>query len=547
VHRRDESVGVMESSSSVELQSKGGVEKKKKLGEAAAAPGLLSSSVQAAGGGAGDGKLDAEAEEEEFGFDANGEIASDAVVVGNMNESTTTTTKGTPHGTPPFSRRLSRKLTRPDSLDVESMRVRGMDHGGHSAMSLGIILQLAYQSIGVVYGDLGTSPLYVYSSTFQGNMVTSDGLIKTPKDILGALCLIIYTLTLIPLIKYVFIVLQANDNGEGGTFALYSLICRHARIPLAHRQVPADRELSTYKLEKPTRRNARAARIKGILEKSTFLQNALIITVLCGTCLVIGDGSLTPAISVLSAMQGIEVQVPAVKPMVVVILTIVVLLIMFSLQQFGTNKVGFMFAPVVLTWFISIGLIGVYNIVSNDPSVFRALNPLYIISYFHRNKVEAWKSLGGIVLCITGTEAMFADLGHFRVSSIQIAFSGIVFPSLLAAYIGQAAYLLKHNTAEDVSYTFYKSVPKPVFWPMFAVSTGAAIIASQAMISATFSMIRNAMALGCFPRVTVRHTSKRIHGQIYIPEINWLVMCLSISIVAIFRSTTQIGNAYGKS
>jgi KUP system potassium uptake protein len=165
-----------------------------------------------------------------------------------------------------------------------------------------------------VYGDLGTSPLYVYSSTFQGNMVTSDGLIKTPKDILGALCLIIYTLTLIPLIKYVFIVLQANDNGEGGTFALYSLICRHARIPLAHRQVPADRELSTYKLEKPTRRNARAARIKGILEKSTFLQNALIITVLCGTCLVIGDGSLTPAISVLSAMQGIEVEVPAVKP-----------------------------------------------------------------------------------------------------------------------------------------------------------------------------------------------------------------------------------------
>ncbi|KAG0578917.1 hypothetical protein KC19_4G060000 [Ceratodon purpureus] len=436
----------------------------------------------------------------------------------------------------PF-RRLSRKLTRPDSLDVESMRVREMDSASPK-VSMALVLNLAFQSIGVVYGDLGTSPLYVYSSTF------TDG-IKSNQDILGVLSLIIYTLIAVPLVKYIFIVLRANDNGEGGTFALYSLICRHAKVSMAHNRQPTDLNISSYKLETPSKKMTRATRIKEGLEKSRFWQNVLLLFVLLGPCLVIGDGSLTPAISVLSAIQGITVQVNSISPNVSVIITIIILAILFSIQRFGTHRVAFSFGPIMLVWFISIGIIGLINTFRWDPSVFRALNPYYAISYFTRNKYEGWASLGGVVLCITGSEAMFADLGHFTVKSMQIAFTCLVFPSLMCAYIGQAAFLMKNQLAEDVEFTFYRSIPKPVYWPMFGVATCAAIIASQAMISATYSMIRNAMALGCFPRVTVIHTSKKVHGQIYIPEINWIVMVLSICIVGGFRSTTQIGHAYG--
>lgn len=436
----------------------------------------------------------------------------------------------------PF-RRLSRKLTRPDSLDVESMRVKEMDHAAPVA-SFSFILKLAYQSIGVVYGDLGTSPLYVYSSTFTSGIKTND-------DILGVLCLIIYTIIATPLVKYIFIVLRANDNGEGGTFALYSLICRHVKLSGAHAQQPTDLNISSYKLETPSTKMARATRIKEALEKSRAWQNVLLLIVLLGPCLVIGDGSLTPAISVLSAIQGISVNVSGLSPNVSVIITVVVLAALFSLQRFGTHRVAFLFGPAMLAWFFSIGIIGLYNIFRWDPSVFKALNPWYGLNYFIRNKVDAWASLGGIVLCITGSEAMFADLGHFTVKSMQVAFTFLVFPSLLCAYIGQASFLMKNQLDDDVAYTFYRSVPKPIYWPMFGVATCAAIIASQAMISATYSMIRNAMSLGCFPRVTIVHTSKKVHGQIYIPEINWIIMVLSITIVGGFRSTTQIGHAYG--
>ncbi|KAG0621682.1 hypothetical protein M758_3G040100 [Ceratodon purpureus] len=409
---------------------------------------------------------------------------------------------------------------------------------GEQKPSTAFILKLAFQSIGVVYGDLGTSPLYVYSSTFTSG-------IKTNLDILGVLSLIIYTIIAVPLVKYIFIVLRANDNGEGGTFALYSLICRHAKIGLAHNRQPTDLNISSYKLETPSRKMKRSTRVKEALENSKFWQNVLLVVVLLGPCLVIGDGSLTPAISVLSAIQGIGVQVQGLSPNVEVIITIVVLACLFSLQRFGTHRVAFMFGPAMLVWFLSIGIIGLFNIFRWDPSVFKAFNPYYAISYFIRNGKDGWTSLGGVVLCITGTEAMFADLGHFTVRSMQVAFTFLVFPSLMCAYIGQAAFLMKNQTVEDVGFTFYRSIPKPVYWPMFVVATCAAIIASQAMISATYSMIRNAMALGCFPRVTVVHTSRKIHGQIYIPEINWIIMVLSITIVGGFRSTEQIGHAYG--
>ncbi|CAM6112022.1 unnamed protein product [Calypogeia fissa] len=390
-------------------------------------------------------------------------------------------------------------------------------------------------TIGVVYGDLGTSPLYVYSAVFTGRHPSQI-------EILGCLSIIIYTITLICLIKYVLIVLRANDNGNGGEYALYTLICRHAKISVAPNQVSEDHNVSSNMIQTPSGNLRRSACIKAAVQRSTFLKNLLLGVTILGTCMVIGDGVLTPCISVLSAIQGIQIAMPHISQDVVVAVTCVILVGLFSLQRFGTDKVGYLFSPAVLLWFACIGIIGVYNIVHHGPEVLKAFNPYYIYIFFKMGRV-AWTSLGGILLCITGTEAMFADLGHFSVRAIQIAFSTIVYPSLLLAYTGQAAYLLKHP--ENVSVAFYKSVPASVYWPVFAVATGAAIIASQAMISATFSLVYQAMNLGCFPRVKIVHTSAKYAGQVYIPEMNWLIMIFCIIIAAAFRDTTQIGNAYG--
>ncbi|KAF8039455.1 hypothetical protein BT93_B1864 [Corymbia citriodora subsp. variegata] len=245
-----------------------------------------------------------------------------------------------------------------------------------------------------------------------------------------------------------------------------------------------------------------------------------------GTSMIIGDGILTPAISD-----------------AVVVVSIIILLALFSIQQFGTGKVGFLFAPILALWFFCLGSIGLYNLLEYDITVLRAVNPAYIYFFFKKNSGAAWSALGGCVLCITGAEAMFADLGHFSVRSIQIAFTFVVFPCLLLAYLGQAAYLMKNpNSAERI---FYDSVPGSLFWPVFVIATVAAMIASQAMISATFSCVKQSMALGCFPRLKIVHTSKRRMGQIYIPVINWFLMIMCIVVVSIFQSTTDIANAYG--
>ncbi|KAH9773382.1 putative potassium transporter 12 [Citrus sinensis] len=226
-----------------------------------------------------------------------------------------------------------------------------------------------------------------------------------------------------------------------------------------------------------------------------------------------------------------------------VIVSIIILVALFSIQRFGTGKVGFMFAPVLALWFFSLGSIGLYNLVKYDISVVRAFNPIYIYLFFKKNGKDAWSALGGCVLCITGAEAMFADLGHFSVKAIQIAFTFVVFPCLLLAYMGQAAYLMKYP--DSANRIFYDSVPDSLFWPVFVLAALAAMIASQAMISATFSCIKQAMALGCFPRLKIIHTSRKRMGQIYIPVINWFLMIMCVVVVSIFQSTTDIANAYG--
>ncbi|KAI3731190.1 hypothetical protein L1987_62374 [Smallanthus sonchifolius] len=401
-------------------------------------------------------------------------------------------------------------------------------------------LVLAYQSLGVVYGDLSISPIYVYKSTFAEDIHHSE----TNEEIFGVLSFVFWTLTLVPLFKYVFIVLRADDNGEGGTFALYSLICRHAKVSLLPNRQTADESLSTYKLKQPPKRE-NASKVKVLLEKHKTLHVALLILVLLGTCMVIGDGLLTPVISVFSAVSGLELSMSkAHHEYAVIPITCFILVCLFALQHYGSHRIGFVFAPIVLLWLLCISALGLYNIIHWDPHVYKALSPYYMYKFLKKTKKRGWMSLGGILLCITGSEAMFADLGHFSYAAIQIAFTFLVYPALILGYMGQAAYLSKHHQmAYDISY--YVSVPESVRWPVLVIAILASVVGSQAIISGTFSIINQSQSLGCFPRVKVVHTSDKKHGQIYIPEINWMLMILCIAVTIGFRDTKHMGNASG--
>ncbi|XP_043704207.1 potassium transporter 2-like isoform X2 [Telopea speciosissima] len=404
------------------------------------------------------------------------------------------------------------------------------------------MLLLAYQSLGVVYGDLSISPLYVYKSTFAEDIQHSD----TNEEIFGVLSFIFWTLTLVPLFKYVFVVLRADDNGEGGTFALYSLICRHAKVSLLPNRQVADEAVSTYKLESPPE-TKKYSRVKVLLEKHKSLHTALLVLVLLGTCMVIGDGVLTPVISVFSAVSGVELSMSKEHHQFAVVpITCFILVCLFALQHYGTHRLGFFFAPVVLTWLLLISTLGLYNIIRWNPHVYQALSPYYMYKFLKKTRKSGWMSLGGILLCITGSEAMFADLGHFTYTAIQIAFTFLVYPALILAYMGQAAYLSRHHNI-DTSYQigFYVSVPESVRWPVLIVAILASVVGSQAIISGTFSIINQSQSLCCFPRVKVVHTSDKMHGQIYIPEINWVLMILCIAVTIGFRDTKHMGNASG--
>ncbi|XP_057825832.2 potassium transporter 1 isoform X2 [Cryptomeria japonica] len=346
-------------------------------------------------------------------------------------------------------------------MDIEEAAAAAAGGGGGRAggavrqrcgkkASYATALALAYQSLGVVYGDLSTSPLYVYKSTFSGDLALRE----QEDEVLGVLSFILWTFTLIPLCKYVFFVLTADDNGEGGTFALYSLLCRHANLSLLPNQQALDEQVSTYHAG-VARQSGLSYWVKAFLEKRHKFRVGLLLVVLLGTSMVIGDGVLTPAISVLSAVQGIKVKVPNLQERYVVIIACVILVALFALQHFGTRNVAFLFAPIVIAWLICISSIGVYNIIHWNPKVFRAISPVYMYNLLKKSKKVGWESLGGIVLCITGAEAMFADLGHFSQSSIKIAFTGFVYPCLVLAYMGEAAYLCKHP--HDLHRSFYRS------------------------------------------------------------------------------------------
>ncbi|KAG6409837.1 hypothetical protein SASPL_127879 [Salvia splendens] len=392
---------------------------------------------------------------------------------------------------------------------------------------------LAYQSLGVVYGDLGTSPVNVFSATSFTNL--------SEDDLLGTLSLIIWTLTSLVLVKYVFIVLHANDHGEGGTFAIYSYICRHihfnTKFTIHNTKLQPDSAMAYYTGGGHSPLSTRA---KNFLERSSSAQNFLTVIVLLGTCMVIGDGALTPATC---ALQGIQSRSSKITQDHVVWISVVLLVALFVFQRCGTSKVSFLFSPIMLIWFATNVSIGVYNIFKYDPSILKAVSPHYIVKFFMANGKTAWDLLGAVFLSITGAEAMFTDLGHFNKRAIQLGFSLVVYPSLIVTYAGETAYLVKHP--ENITDAYYSSLPNPVYWPMFVISTLAAVVASQSMISACFSIVKQSLALGCFPRVNIIHTSSNHQGQVYSPEINTILLILTVALVVGFKGGVELANAYG--
>ncbi|XP_062105058.1 potassium transporter 5-like [Humulus lupulus] len=342
-----------------------------------------------------------------------------------------------------------------------------------------------------------------------------------------------------PLIKC-----QIHDNIiRRGTFALYSLICRYAKVGLTPNEQAEDTNISNFKLELPSRRLKRATWIKSRLENSNFAKYFLLLVTMLGTSMLIGDGIFTPCISVLSAVGGIKEATPAMTQDRIVWISVVILIGLFMVQRFGTHRVGYSFSPILFLWFVLIGCIGLYNFIKFDSTIIKALNPSYIVAYFIRNKKEAWFSLGGTVLSITGAEALFADVGHFTVRSIQISTCFVTYPSIILAYAGQSAFLRKHpDTVSDI---FFKSIPESIYWPMFVLAVLAAIIASQSLISGSFSIIQQSLSLGCFPRVKIVHTSAYHKGQVYIPKVNYLLMVACVTVTLGFKTTVQLGNAYG--
>ena len=367
---------------------------------------------------------------------------------------------------------------------------------------------LSLTALGVVYGDIGTSPLYAMKECFRivaGN-TTESSVSPTADNVFGVLSLIVWALTMVVTVKYIFFIMRADNDGEGGILALLALI--------------------QQRLHKDTD----AARLAVLGALGLF-----------GAALLYGDGVITPAISVLGAVEGIDVATPALRHLVVPI-SVVVLFALFLVQRGGTTKIGRVFGPVMLLWFGAIALFGMLEIMK-EPSILAAVNPVYGVRFFANHGWHGIFILGSVVLAVTGAEALYADMGHFGRLPIRLAWAVYVFPALLLNYFGQGALLLRDPTAS--SNPFYRLIPGALIWPMLILATAAAVIASQALISGAFSLTHQAMQLGYSPRLTVTHTSKLEAGQIFIPQVNRALMIGSIALVFFFRSSSALASAYG--
>ena len=361
------------------------------------------------------------------------------------------------------------------------------------------LLTLSLTALGIVYGDIGTSPLYAIRESF----LEEHGVAVSPENVIGVLSLIFWSLALVISVKYLVFIVRADNRGEGGILALTSLI------------TPAS-----------TLRGGRWG---------------LIVLGLFGTALLYGDGMITPAISVLSAVEGIEIITPALAPYVVPI-TIAILAALFLIQRRGTAGVGKIFGPVTLVWFATLAALGIWHIV-REPRVLVALIPTHAISFFVANGWNGFLVLGSVFLVVTGGEALYADMGHFGRRPIRLAWFAVVLPALLLNYLGQGALLIRDPSA--ISNPFYRMAPEWALVPVVIIATAATVIASQALISGAFSLTLQAVQLGYSPRVQIDHTSEREFGQIYIPAINWALMAACIGLVLGFRSSTNLAAAYG--
>jgi KUP system potassium uptake protein len=360
---------------------------------------------------------------------------------------------------------------------------------------------LALGALGVVYGDIGTSPLYAMRQCLEDLHTPSID----PAAVLGILSLIFWSLVLVVCVKYLTFIIRADHDGEGGTLAMLALI--HTR------------------------------RLPG----PTAPPGALVLMVLFGSALLYGDGVITPSISVLSAVEGLKIATPGAQPLVVP-LSLGILVGLFLLQHRGTGQVGNLFGPVMALWFLSIAALGVGGIIQ-APRVLAALNPAEAFRFLGQHGGTGIVVLGAVVLCFSGAEALFADLGHFGRLPIRLGWYGLVLPSLVLNYFGQGALLLLHPTKIDAP--FFTLVPHVLLYPAVALATAATIIASQALISGAFSLTQQAIHMGYFPRLEIVHTSKDERGQVYIGSVNYLLMAACVAIVLGFRSSDRLGSAYG--
>ncbi|KAH7198102.1 potassium transporter-domain-containing protein [Fusarium flagelliforme] len=399
-----------------------------------------------------------------------------------------------------------------------------------------VLLWLAWQSAGVVYGDIGTSPLYVFSSTFTEQ--------PSWHDLVGALSIIIWSLTLIVTCKYCFIVLSADDDGQGGTFALYSLLSRYANIA---RTDPNGPERIVVRLDRETGAElAPAGRMaRDFLERSRVAQSVLKVVGVLGVSMVVADSILTPAQSVLGAVQGIQVIRPDLGRPAIVGISCAILVALFGLQFFGTSKIGTSFAPVVVVWLLYNLSISIYNLIQYDHTVLKAFSPHYAFLYLIRNEARGWKSLGGLLLAFTGVESLFADLGAFGKRAIQLSWLCLAFPCLLITYCGQAAFISQDATGLAFTNPFFRTVPESTLYFSIIIAVLAAIVASQALIVCSFQLISQLMRLSYFPHIKTVHTSRRFHDQIYMPLANWLLMIGTVVVTAVYNNTTSLGHAYG--
>lgn len=369
-------------------------------------------------------------------------------------------------------------------------------HAGHPARG-----GLALAALGVVFGDIGTSPLYSLQTVFS---INHNEVKPTPTDVYGVISFVFWSITMVVSVKYVAFVMRADNDGEGGILAL-------------------------------------AALLRGRLEQRKRLTGIAMMLGIVGAALFYGDSMITPAISVMSAIEGISVVSDGFADLVLPIAA-VVLTGLFAAQRWGTEKVGKTFGPIMVLWFVTIALLGIPHIVAN-PAVLLAVLPWYAVRFAVEAPLVAFVAMGAIVLSITGAEALYADMGHFGAPPIRMAWFGLVFPALVLCYMGQGAMILEHP--EKATNPFFSMMPHWLVLPMVALATIATVIASQSVISGAFSVSRQATRLGLLPRLTVHHTSKEEGGQVYVPAINWMLYIGVLALVFVFRSSEHLATAYG--